>query len=69
MTKSGIPEAAGKGVPGVVERWLRSESSDRWLLIIENIDNEDVIFQKRNHGKISNEIEYYKLKTYVRSGF
>ena len=52
MTKSGIPEAAGTDVPGVVERWLRNENSGRWLLIIDNIDNEDIIFQNRNHGKI-----------------
>jgi tetratricopeptide (TPR) repeat protein len=47
MTNLGIPEAPGIEVSRVVERWLRSESSGRWLLIVDNVDNEDVIFEKR----------------------
>jgi tetratricopeptide (TPR) repeat protein len=47
MTNLGIAEAPGIDVPRVVEKWLRNESSGRWLLIVDNVDNEDVIFEKR----------------------
>lgn len=44
-----IPHSAETNVRNVVEEWLRNRSNGRWLLIVDNVDNEAVLDE--NNGK------------------
>jgi hypothetical protein len=35
----------------VVTNWLLGKISGRWLMVVDNVDDEDVVFEKKKTGK------------------
>lgn len=46
LTLLGIPENPNIDVERLVGNWLEDESAGRWLMIVDNVDGEDVVFDK-----------------------
>src|SRR4051812_33766673 len=46
MRNLNIPEAPDTNVSRIVEAWLRDEQNGRWLMIVDNVDSEEVLFEK-----------------------
>lgn len=49
LDKLGIPHSAETNIRNVVGEWLKERANGRWLVIIDNVDNEDVL--NENKGK------------------
>ncbi|KAF2195155.1 TPR-like protein [Zopfia rhizophila CBS 207.26] len=50
LEKLEIPHSAETNVRNVVEEWLRNRSSGRWLLIVDNVDNANVLDENKGKG-------------------
>lgn len=46
LTLLGIPENPNIDVENLIGSWLEDESAGRWLMIVDNVDDEDVVFDK-----------------------
>jgi len=45
-----IPETPETNAQTVVTNWLLGKNSGRWLMVVDNVDDEDVVFEKKESG-------------------
>ena len=50
LAKLSIPDSPGLNVKLLVENYLRERKNGRWLMIVDNVDDESVILEKQDDG-------------------